>query len=152
MLGMITGVVAGLVAITPAAGFVGPLDAIWIGVGASVICYFAVAFVKAKLGYDDTLDAFGVHGIGGIWGALATGLFAQKAVNPAGNNGLFYGNPGLLLIQLKATLITMVYSFVLTFILLKIVDMVCGLKAAPQDERIGLDLTQHRESAYTMLE
>ncbi len=152
MLGMITGAVAGLVAITPAAGFVGPMDAIWIGVGVSVICYFFVAVVKAKFGYDDSLDAFGVHGVGGIWGALATGLWATKAVNPAGNNGLFYGNPGLFLIQLKAVVITIVYSFIVSFVLLKIVDLVIGLRVSEDEERIGLDLTQHRESGYTMLD
>ncbi len=152
MLGMITGAVAGLVAITPAAGFVGPVDAIWIGVGVSVICYFFVAVVKAKFGYDDSLDAFGVHGVGGIWGALATGLWATKEVNPAGNNGLFYGNPGLFLIQLKAVLITIVYSFIVSFVLLKIVDVLLGLRVSEDEERIGLDLTQHRESGYTMLD
>ena len=152
VLGMITGAVAGLVAITPASGFVGPLDAIWIGSGVSVICYFFVAVVKNKFGYDDSLDAFGVHGIGGTWGALATGLWANKAVNSAGNNGLFYGNPAQLLIQLKAVLVTVVYSFVVTFILLKIVDVIFGLRVSEQDERIGLDLTQHREAGYTLLE
>ena len=152
MLGMITGAVAGLVAITPAAGFVGPVDAIWIGVGVSVICYFFVAVVKAKFGYDDSLDAFGVHGVGGIWGALATGLWATKEVNPAGNNGLFYGNPGLFLIQLKAVLITIVYSFIVSFVLLKIVDVLLGLRVSEDEERIGLDLTQHRESGYTILD
>ncbi len=152
MLGMITGAVAGLVAITPAAGFVGPIDAIWIGIGVSVICYFFVAVIKSKLGYDDSLDAFGVHGIGGIWGALATGLWATKAVNPAGNNGLFYGNPGLLLIQLKAVVITIVYSFIVSFVLLKIVDALLGLRVSEDEERIGLDLTQHRESGYTILD
>ncbi len=152
MLGMITGAVGGLVAITPAAGFVGPLDAIWIGVGVSVICYFFVAVVKPKLGYDDSLDAFGVHGVGGIWGALATGLWASKAVNPAGNDGLFYGNPGLLLIQLKAALITIAYSFIISWVLLKLVDLVMGLRVSEDEERIGLDLTQHRESGYTILD
>jgi len=152
MLGMITGAVAGLVAITPAAGFVGPIDAIWIGVGVSVICYFFVAVVKARFGYDDSLDAFGVHGVGGIWGALATGLWATKEVNPAGNNGLFYGNPGLFLVQLKAVAITIVYSFIVSFVLLKIVDVVMGLRVSEDEERIGLDLTQHRESAYTLLD
>ena len=152
VLGMITGAVAGLVAITPACGFVGPIDAIWIGIGVSVICYFFVAVVKNRFGYDDSLDAFGVHGIGGIWGALATGLWANKAVNSAGNNGLFYGNPAQLLIQLKAVLVTVVYSFVVTFILLKIVDVIFGLRVSEQDERIGLDLTQHREAGYTLLE
>ncbi len=152
MLGMITGAVGGLVAITPAAGFVGPIDAIWIGVGVSVICYFFVAIVKNKFGYDDSLDAFGVHGIGGIWGALATGLWASKAVNPAGNDGLFYGNPGLLWIQLKAVIVTIVYSFIVSFVLLKIVDALMGLRVTEDEERIGLDLTQHRESAYTIID
>jgi Amt family ammonium transporter len=152
MLGMITGAVAGLVAITPAAGFVGPIDAIWIGIGVSVICYFFVAVVKTKFGYDDSLDAFGVHGIGGIWGALATGLWATKAVNPAGNNGLFYGNPGLFLVQLKAVVITIVYSFIVSFVLLKLVDILMGLRVSEDEERIGLDLTQHRESGYTILD
>jgi ammonium transporter, Amt family len=152
MLGMITGAVAGLVAITPAAGFVGPMDAMWIGIGVSLICYFFVAIVKAKFGYDDSLDAFGVHGIGGIWGALATGLWSSKTVNSAGQDGLFYGNPGQFIIQLKATAITIVYSFIVTFVLLKLVDMVLGIKVSEQDERIGLDLTQHRESGYTMLD
>jgi len=152
MLGMITGAVAGLVAITPAAGFVGPMDAIWIGIGVSVICYFFVAVVKSKFGYDDSLDAFGVHGVGGIWGALATGLWATKEINPAGNNGLFYGNPGLLWIQLKAVVITIVYSFIVSFVLLKIVDVLLGLRVSEDEERIGLDLTQHRESGYTILD
>ncbi|MFH1799609.1 MAG: ammonium transporter [Candidatus Omnitrophota bacterium] len=152
MLGMITGAVAGLVAITPAAGFVGPMDAIWIGIGVSLICYFFVAVVKTKFGYDDSLDAFGVHGIGGIWGALATGLWATKAINPAGNNGFVYGNPGLFLVQLKAVVITIVYSFIVSFVLLKIVDALVGLRVSEDEERIGLDLTQHRESAYTMLD
>jgi len=152
MLGMITGAVAGLVAITPAAGFVGPIDAIWIGIGVSVICYFFVAVVKTKFGYDDSLDAFGVHGVGGIWGALATGLWAAKEVNPAGNNGLFHGNPGLFLVQLKAVAVTIVYSFIVSFVLLKIVDAVMGLRVSEDEERIGLDLTQHHESAYTMLD
>lgn len=152
MLGVITGAVGGLVAITPAAGFVSPVDAIWVGVGVSVICYIFVAIVKVKFGYDDSLDAFGVHGIGGIWGALATGLWANKSINPAGADGLFYGNPGLFLIQLKAVLVTVAYSFVVTFIILKIVDVVMGLRVSEQEERIGLDLTQHREAGYTLLD
>jgi ammonium transporter, Amt family len=152
VLGMITGAVGGLVAITPAAGFVNVIGAIGIGIGVSVVCYFFVTVVKVRLGYDDSLDAFGVHGIGGIWGALATGLWASKAVNPAGNDGFFYGNPGLLLIQLKAVVITVVYSFIVTFILLKIVDSLMGLRASEDEERMGLDLTQHRESGYTLLD
>jgi Amt family ammonium transporter len=152
VLGMITGVVGGLVAITPAAGFVNLGGALGIGIGVSLICYFSVAYVKVKLGYDDSLDAFGVHGVGGMWGAIATGLWATKSVNPAGADGLFYGNPGQLLIQIKATLATAVYSFVVTWILMKIVDSVIGLRATEQEERIGLDLTQHRESGYTLLD
>ena len=151
MLGMITGAVAGLVAITPAAGFVNLWGAIGIGIGVSVICYVSVAVVKAKFGYDDSLDAFGVHGVGGMWGAIATGLWATKAVNPTGANGLFYGNPAQLLIQIKATLATAIYSFVVSWILLKVVDALVGLRVSEQSERIGLDLTQHRESGYTLI-
>ncbi len=152
MLGMITGAVGGLVAITPAAGFVGPVDAIWIGVGVSVICYFFVTVIKVKFGYDDSLDAFGVHGIGGIWGALATGLWANKEINSAGANGLFYGNPAQLWIQFKAVAITAVFSFVVTFILLKLVNIIFKVRSESQEERIGLDLTEHREAAYTLLD
>ncbi len=152
MLGTITGAVAGLVAITPACGFVDAMGAIWIGVGVSVICFFFVAIVKPKLGYDDTLDAFGVHGIGGVWGALATGIFATKAVNSAGADGLLLGNPGLLFIQLKAVLITVAYSAVVTFVILMIVKMITGLRVSEQNESIGLDVTEHRESAYTLLD
>jgi len=152
MLGMITGAVGGLVAITPAAGFVTPMGAIGIGLSVSLICYIAVTFLKPKFGYDDTLDAFGVHGVGGFWGAIATGLWASTAINPAGNNGLFYGNAGLLLTQLKATLIVTVYSLVVSIILLKLVDAVLGLRVDEDSERLGLDLSEHRESAYTLIE
>lgn len=151
-LGMITGVVAGLVAITPAAGYVDPFGALAIGVSVSLICFFFVTWVKVKFGYDDTLDAFGVHGIGGIWGSIATGLFATKSVNAAGADGLFYGNPMQLWIQIKVTVITAVYSLVVTFVLLKLVDLVIGLRVTQQEERIGLDLTQHRESSYTLVD
>ncbi|MDP2942985.1 MAG: ammonium transporter [Candidatus Omnitrophota bacterium] len=152
VLGIITGAVAGLVAITPASGFVNPVGAIWIGIGVSVFCYIAVAILKVKFGYDDSLDAFGVHGIGGMWGALATGLWATKAVNSAGANGLFYGNPAQLFIQFKAVIITAAYSFVMTFAILKVLDAIMGVRASEQDERIGLDLTQHREAGYTILD
>ena len=152
VLGTISGAVAGLVAITPASGFVTPLGALGVGVGAGVFCYMSVAFVKGKFGYDDTLDAFGVHGIGGIWGALATGLWATKSVNPAGADGLFYGNPIQLWIQLKTVLIVMAFSFVGSLVLLKLVDIVAGLRVSELDERIGLDLTQHRESGYTVID
>jgi Amt family ammonium transporter len=152
MFGVASGAVAGLVAITPAAGFVSVLPAIAIGLLVSVFCFTAVSFIKPKFGYDDSLDAFGVHCVGGIWGALATGLFASKAVNPAGANGLFFGNPQQFLIQLVAVLVTLVYAFVVTFVIYKIVDKVMGVRVSEKEELIGLDLTQHRERAYTVLE
>ncbi len=152
MFGTVTGAVAGLVAITPAAGFVGVIPAVLIGVGVSIICFLMVTVVKMKFGYDDSLDAFGVHGIGGIFGALATGLFASKALNPAGADGLFNGNPKLFLIQLGAVLFTLVYSLIATFVILKIVDKLIGVRVNEKDEAIGLDLTQHKETAYTVLE
>src|SRR5207302_977017 len=119
VLGAASGAVAGLVAITPASGFVGPLSSIVIGVGARVFCYLAV-IVKSRLGYDDSLDAFGVHGIGGTWGALATGLFASKAINSGGADGLFFGNPGQLWLQFIAVLAAWALAFVGTFVILKI--------------------------------
>lgn len=152
VLGVITGAVAGLAAITPASGFVTPLGAIVIGIGAGVICYMSVTFAKAKFGYDDSLDAFGVHGISGIWGTLAVGIFASKFVNPSGTDGILYGGLELLLDQLTAIIITMVYSFVVSFVLFWIVDKIFGLRASEHSERIGLDLTEHREAAYTTLE
>ncbi|MCX5680948.1 MAG: ammonium transporter [Candidatus Omnitrophica bacterium] len=152
LFGFCSGAVAGLVAITPAAGFVSVVPAIIIGVVVSVFCFIAVSVVKPKLGYDDSLDAFGVHGIGGIWGALATGLFAPKAVNAAGADGLFYGNPGQFMTQLLTVGVTMVYSFVVTLIIYKVIDLLVGVRASEEDENIGLDLTQHRERAYTVLE
>ena len=126
-LGAASGAVAGLVAITPAAGFVGPMSAILIGIGAGIICYLAV-LVKPRLGYDDSLDVVGVHCVGGVWGALATGLFASKLVNSAGADGLFYGNPGQFLIQVIAVVVTMVFSFVVSYILFKILDATMGLR------------------------
>lgn len=151
-LGMITGLVAGLVAITPAAGFVAPMGAIGIGIWAAIVCYFSVAVIKAKFGYDDSLDAFGVHGVGGMVGALATGLWATKSVNPAGADGVFYSNPAQLFIQLKVVLVTAAYSLVMTLVILKVVDVLTGLRVNDNEERMGLDITQHRESAYTILE
>lgn len=151
-LGMITGVVGGLVSITPAAGFVTPVGAICIGIGAGVIPWLSVTYIKAALGYDDTLDAFGVHGVGGIWGAIATGVFATKAVNPAGADGLLYGNPVLLWVQVKAVVLTMIYSFVVGVALLKLVDVLMKLRVGEHEERVGLDLTLHREAAYTVID
>ena len=148
-LGAASGAVAGLVAVTPAAGFVGPMSAILIGLGAGALCYLAV-LAKVKLGYDDSLDVVGVHGVGGLWGALATGLFASKAINAAGADGLFFGNPAQLGIQVVAILVTIIYSFVLSWILLKIVDAVMGLRVAKEDEVAGLDLTEHQEAGYSL--
>ncbi|MGD0999462.1 MAG: ammonium transporter [Candidatus Brocadiia bacterium] len=152
MFGIATGAVAGLVAITPAAGFVGPVSAIIIGVAVGVVCFFAVTVLKAKAGYDDALDAFGVHGVGGTLGALLTGLFASTAINAAGANGLFYGNPRQLLVQAAGVGATAAYAFVSTLIIYKLVDRFVGLRVAERDELLGLDLSQHREAAYTVLE
>ena len=148
-LGAASGAVAGLVAITPAAGFVGPMSAILIGLGAGVICYLAV-LVKPRLGYDDSLDVVGVHCVGGVWGALATGLFASKLVNSAGADGLFYGNPGQFLIQVIAVVVTMVFSFVVSYVLFKILDATMGLRVTPEDEVAGLDITEHQETGYSL--
>lgn len=153
MLGTISGAVAGLVAITPAAGFVGIGGAIGIGILVSVFCFIAVSFIKHKFGYDDSLDAFGVHGIGGMWGAIATGIFAIKmSINPSSADGLLAGNPKQLLIQLAATAVTVIYSLIGTLIIYKIVDAIIGVRVTENNEAIGLDLTQHNERAYTMLE
>jgi len=149
MLGAASGAVAGLVAITPASGFVTPLAAIVIGLAAGVICYSA-CFLKGKFGYDDSLDVVGVHGVGGILGALMTGVFATKLVNPAGNDGLLYGNPGLLLIQAKAVGVTVVFAVVGTAVILLVLKAVMGLRVTEDEERMGLDLSQHSESAYVL--
>jgi ammonium transporter, Amt family len=148
-LGVATGAVGGLVAITPAAGFVGPMSAIFIGIGAGVLCYLAV-LLKVRLGYDDSLDVVGVHGVGGLWGALATGLFASKAVNPDGADGLFFGNPAQFGIQVVAVAVTIAYCFILTWVLLKAVDTTMGLRVAKEDEIAGLDISEHQESGYSL--
>ncbi|MFH0764332.1 MAG: ammonium transporter [Candidatus Omnitrophota bacterium] len=152
ILGGATGAVAGLVAVTPGAGFVSPMSAILIGAAAAFVCYTAVAIIKLKLAYDDSLDAFGVHGVGGTLGALLTGLFAQKLINPAGNNGLFFGNPAQFGIQAIGVAATIIYSVAVTFILLKVVDAIVGLRVPDDEEVVGLDITQHEESAYTLLD
>jgi Amt family ammonium transporter len=148
VLGAASGAVAGLVAITPASGFVGPISAIIIGMGAGILCSIACS-VKTKLGYDDSLDVVGVHGVGGIWGALATGLFASKAINAAGNNGLFFGNPEQLWIQLIAVVVTVVFAFVGTVIILSILKALVGLRVSRDEELEGLDLSVHGEVAYS---
>ena len=147
VLGAASGAVAGLVAITPASGFVGPVPAILIGAGAGVACYFAIN-LKAKLGYDDSLDVVGVHGVGGTWGALATGLFASKAINAAGSDGLFIGNSSLLGIHALSVVSAWIYSFVVTLIILKVLDWTMGLRVSDEHEVTGLDLSQHGEAGY----
>src|ERR1700684_1448725 len=151
-LGAISGAVAGLVAITPASGFVTPISALWIGLIAGVFCYLMVVKVKSVFGYDDSLDAFGVHGAGGTVGALLTGLFASSAINPifgAGKpTGLLEGNPGQLLNQSVGGLIAWCLSLVVTLVILVVVDKVIGLRVSEEDERTGLDLSQHGEEGY----
>ncbi|HCX90187.1 MAG: ammonia channel protein [Deltaproteobacteria bacterium CG12_big_fil_rev_8_21_14_0_65_43_10] len=149
VLGAASGAVAGLVAITPASGFVGTMSALIIGFVAGVICYTAVN-LKTKLGYDDSLDVVGVHGVGGTWGAIATGLFASKIVNNAGNDGLLFGNPSLLWNQLISVGVAWVYSFIVTFAILKTLDWTLGLRISEEEESDGLDLSQHGESGYTL--
>ena len=147
IVGISTGAVGGLVAITPAAGFVGVAGALVIGVAVSVICFIMVAKVKPKLGYDDSLDAFGVHGIGGILGAILTGVLASPLVQSA-YSGSIYGNYHQLVVQLIAVGTTIVFSGVGTFILFKITDLLVGVRATDKHEAIGLDETQHGENAY----
>ena len=146
-LGAASGCVAGLVAITPASGFVAPMPAVLIGALAGLVCYGAVQ-IKWKAGYDDSLDVVGIHGAGGVLGALATGIFASKLINAAGANGLVFGNPGLVGAQAIAIAATVGYSFVVSLILLKAVDVVVGLRVRLDEEEIGLDQSQHSEAAY----
>ena len=147
-LGAASGAVAGLVAITPASGFVGPVSALIIGAMAGIICYGGI-MIKSKLGYDDSLDVVGIHGLGGTWGALATGLFASTLINPNGANGLFFGNPGQLWIQFISVAATWIFAFVMTSIILKIVDWIIGLRVTDEDEERGLDISQHNETGYS---
>ncbi|AQU06145.1 ammonia channel protein [Dehalococcoides mccartyi] len=147
LLGAVTGAVAGLVAITPAAGFVTPMAAIAIGAVAALVCYGAMIF-KIKRGFDDSLDVMAVHGVGGIWGALATGIFASLAVNSAGADGLLSGNVELFLKQALGVAVTGGFAFVGSFIIAKVVDKVVGLRVKEPEELIGLDIAQHAERAY----
>ncbi len=146
VLGVITGAVGGLVAITPASGFVNCNGAIIIGIGCSIICYFFVTVVKPKFKYDDSLDVFGVHGIGGIWGAIATGMLADAAI------GGVAGSLSQTFIQLKAVAATILYTGIMTLIILLVVDLLIKLRVSDYDEKIGLDLSDHKESGYTLLE
>ncbi len=146
MLGAASGAVAGLVAITPAAGFVGPMSAIIIGLIAGVVCYLAIG-LKFKLGYDDSLDVVGVHLVGGITGALATGIFASKIMNSAGADGLILGNTALLKAQLIAIAVSVAYSAIGTFVIFKIIDLIMGVRVSDESEETGLDLSEHGEVA-----
>ena len=150
VLGLAAGAVSGLVAITPAAGFVNVPASIIIGLGAGIFCFFAVDILKRTMGVDDALDVFAVHGIGGIWGALATGLFASTAVNPAGFDGLFYGNPSQLYKQAVAVAVVAAFTAVVTWIILKVIDVTIGLRVPEQEEVLGLDTTTHGEVAYQL--
>jgi Amt family ammonium transporter len=149
VLGASAGAVAGLVAITPASGYVDVSAAIVIGLGAGTICYLAIQLTK-RLRVDDALDVFGVHGVGGAWGAVATGLFASSAVNSAAANGLVNGNPAQLGIQLVAVSVVVAYAGVMTFVILKVINLFVALRVPEQDEVLGLDASQHREAAYTI--
>ena len=146
--GIVTGAVAGLVAITPASGFVGPVPAIIIGIGAGIFCYFAMHLRSRKTNIDDSLDVMACHGVGGTWGAIATGIFASIAVNSAGADGLIYGNAGLVVKQLIAIVAVMTYSLIGTAIILKVLDATMGLRVKDEEEIEGLDISQHGEKAY----
>lgn len=147
ILGIVTGMVVGLVAITPAAGFVTPLAAIVIGGVAAPISYYAIK-LRQNLKLDESLDVWACHGMGGTWGALATGLFATTTVNAAGANGLFYGNPGQLLTQAVAAAVTIVFAFGVTYIIATALDKVMGLRVTESEEDVGLDISEHGERAY----
>ena len=149
VLGGVSGAVAGLVAITPAAGFVSPMAAIAIGAIVTLVCFTAIE-IKGKLGYDDSLDAFGVHGVGGATGALLTGVFASKLINPAGNDGLLAGNAALLGTQAVSVVVTVAYAAVMTFILLKVIGAVTKIKMTDEEQSDGMDLVLHNEVGYRM--
>jgi Amt family ammonium transporter len=148
ILGAASGCIAGLVAITPAAGFVAPMPAVIIGLVGGVVCYTAVVVVKAKLGYDDSLDAFGVHGVGGTWGAIATGLWATKSVNEAGADGLFYGSSDLLIAQLISIVIAYALAIIGSYVIFKIVSAFMQVRADESEEVSGLDIVEHGERGY----
>jgi Amt family ammonium transporter len=148
VLGIITGAVVGLVAITPAAGYVTPMAALIIGAVAAPISYYAIKF-RQRRNLDESLDVWACHGMGGTWGALATGLFASKAVNAQGVNGLFYGNPAQFLVQLLTVVATIVFAFGMTFLISKLLAKFMGLRVSENEEEVGLDISEHGEQAYT---
>jgi Amt family ammonium transporter len=148
VLGIVTGAVVGLVAITPGAGFVTPMASMFIGAVAAPISYYAIKYIKGRNLIDESLDVFACHGLGGLWGALATGLFATTSVNPNSADGLFYGNPAQLLIQLGGAVLAILFTVIVTFILSKVLDAVIGLRVSPAAEEVGLDISEHGERAY----
>ncbi|RII34771.1 ammonium transporter [Clostridium chromiireducens] len=150
-LGTISGAIAGLVAITQGAGYVAPISAVFIGLVGGALSFFAIAVLKRKLGYDDALDAFGCHGVAGIWGSIATAIFASKAINPAGADGAIYGNFALLKAHLISTGATALYAAVATLVILKVMSLFMNLRATSQQESEGLDLSLHGEEAYSGL-
>jgi Amt family ammonium transporter len=148
VLGIVTGAVVGLVAITPGAGFVTPLAALIIGAVAAPISYYAIKFIKGRNVVDESLDVFACHGLGGLWGALATGLFATLSVNDRGANGLFYGNPAQFLIQLGAGLLGAAFAFVVTYVVARVLRATMRLRVSEMEEQLGLDVSEHAERAY----
>ena len=149
--GFMTGIIAGLVGITPAAGFVTAGAAFFIGLTTPCISYFFIAYVKNKFQYDDSLDVFGCHGMGGVWGALMTGVFCTKTINEAGADGLLYGNPAQMVPQITGILVGMVMAIVITAILVKVIGSIMQLRATPSEEAQGLDVIEHGERAYNKL-
>ncbi|MEJ2571705.1 MAG: ammonium transporter [Anaerolineales bacterium] len=149
VLGIVTGAVVGLVAVTPGAGFVTPLGALVIGAVAAPISYYAIKYIKGRTLVDESLDVFACHGLGGFWGALATGLFATTAVNAGGANGLFYGNPSQFFRQLGASLVVIVFAFTVTYVTAKVLDIVMGIRVSRNAEEAGLDISEHAERAYS---
>ena len=149
-LGIATGMVVGLAAVTPACGLIStPLAAMVIGAVAAVICYYAIRF-RQNRNLDESMDVWACHGMASTWGMIATGLFATVAVNEAGGaNGLFYGNPGQLAVQVLAVVVTMVFAFGVTYVVAKLLDMSIGLRVTPMEEEVGLDISAHGERAYS---
>lgn len=152
LFGAASGAVAGLVAITPAAGYVTVVSAIIIGVIAGILCYFSVNYLKHKFKYDDSLDAFGIHGIGGTWGAIATGIFATKVVNPGGANGLIYGNVHQFIVQIIGVIAVYAFAAIMTYAILKFISLFMDLRVSEEEEESGLDISQHGEGAYNNIE
>jgi Amt family ammonium transporter len=147
-LGIATGMVVGLAAVTPASGYITPMAAMVLGAVAAVICYYAIRF-RQNRNLDESMDVWACHGMASSWGMIATGLFATVAVNEAGGNGLFYGNPGQLAVQALAWVVTMVFAFGVTYVVAKLLDMSIGLRVTPMEEEVGLDISAHGERAYS---